>query len=78
MVKAQDTRSELAELQDMYSDTFKDFHGFRPRGLISVENWNSLEYMRGAWISFRDEHFDLKVENGREIYIPKIKYSEEW
>ena len=37
--------TELEQLQSIYSDTYKDTFGVRPR-FISDENWNNVEWLR--------------------------------
>ena len=37
--------TELEQLQCIYSDTYKDTFGVRPR-FISDENWNNVEWLR--------------------------------
>jgi hypothetical protein len=39
--------TELEEAQSIYSDFYKDVNGFRPRNM-STEQWESLEWVKGA------------------------------
>jgi hypothetical protein len=56
----------LHELQSIYSDFFKDFYGFRPRG-IDLSNWENREWMIYAINGIHDRMDALKETfEGRE------------
>jgi len=56
-----DELSDLEQLQNIYSDDYKDAYGFRPRP--NKEQWNSLEWLQGELDSLRKT--EDPVDNSR-------------
>ena len=56
-----DELSELEQLQEIYSDTYKDVYGFRPR--LCASKWNDVQWLKDQLNSL--ENVDDAIDNRR-------------
>lgn len=57
----------VEELQSYYSDFHKDFYGFRPRHLISSDQWRNREWLVDSINAIHDRMDEMKkTPAGRE------------
>lgn len=52
--------TELEEAQSLFSDMYKDVHGFRPRW-CSKEQWDSIEFLNEQ-IEYLSKELEIKFE----------------